>query len=91
MALSSNQPASSPGRFGTTPNTIEDIEYVRNNLAVKQEWKPDVGKVVLYEVKEEAKILILKGLIGPQVDLTTNTYLNGGADQVQIVIDREKI
>ncbi|WP_010050377.1 hypothetical protein [Carnobacterium maltaromaticum] len=90
MALSSNQPASSPGRFGTTPNTIEDIEYVRNNLAVKQEWKPDVGKVVLYEVKEGAEIPILKGPVGPQVDLTTNTYLNGGADQVQILFDREK-
>jgi hypothetical protein len=88
MAISKGQKPTNPGRFATTTGTIEDINYVRDNLAVKVEWKPDVDRVVTYKVKEGVSLPALQGPVGPQIDLTVNQYLKGGADQINILLDR---
>ena len=88
MALSKGQNPQTPGRFGTDANTIEDINYVRDNLAVKNEWKPTLDKVVQYRVKDGMSIPALEGPVGPQIDLGVNKYLDGGANQVNLLVDR---
>ena len=88
IALANGQPAQSPGRFATTPNTIKDVDYVRTELAVKPEWKPSIDRVAVYEVKDGVNIQGLKGPVGPQIVLQNDLYLPGGADQVQILLDR---
>jgi hypothetical protein len=88
MALDSSQPITSPGRFATT-NNISDINFVRENLAVKANWKTDPTVVVTYRVKDGVEIPALTGPVGPQVDMGANRYLPGGADQTQILLGRE--
>lgn len=86
MVLSKTQPVTSPGNFATFDN-IPNIEYVRNNLTVKVDWKPDCSKVVTYRVKEGMEISVIKGPVGPQIDLTVDKYLSGGGSQIQFFID----
>ncbi|WP_317233296.1 RHS repeat domain-containing protein [Serratia fonticola] len=83
MALSSDQSILSPGGFGTFDD-ISNVSYVRNQLAVKDEWKPDVGKVSTYEVVKP--INILEGPVGPQID--GKKYLPGGGTQLQMILSR---
>jgi hypothetical protein len=63
MAIS-GQPATRPGGF--TFDDIPNASYVRNELAVKMEWKPDIDRVITYEVKKPLPVKI--GAVGPQVD-----------------------
>lgn len=88
MALDSSQPITSPGNFATTENAIKDVDFVRNNLAVKSDWKADCSKVVTYRVKEGVEIPILEGPVGPQIDINANKYLPGGGYQMQMLLDR---
>ncbi|WP_029013147.1 RHS repeat-associated core domain-containing protein [Niveispirillum irakense] len=81
MALSPTQPSTRPGAFGS-PDNIPNVAYVRNELAVKEGWKPSVDRVVTYEVTND--LPILKGSVGPQIDKGTNTYLPGGGNQYQL-------
>lgn len=83
MVLSSDQIILSPGGFGTFDD-ISNVSYVRNQLAVKDEWKPDVGKVTTYEVVKP--INILEGPVGPQID--GKKYLPGGGTQLQMILSR---
>ncbi|MBC1833131.1 ribonuclease YeeF family protein [Listeria seeligeri] len=61
MALSVGQGPEYPGRFGTPTGTIRDVDYVRDNLAVKNDWKPSIDKVVTYRVKDGVKLPVLEG------------------------------
>lgn len=88
MALSVGQAPQFPGRFGTDSNSIKSVDYVRDVLAVKQGWKPSIDKVVTYKVKDGVTLPVLKGPVGSQVDLGVNKYLSGGANQIQISINR---
>ncbi|MBP2198253.1 hypothetical protein [Pantoea cypripedii] len=63
MAVSLGQPATRPGGFATF-DEIPDVFYVRNNLAVKNEWKPDIDRVITYEVKKPLPVKI--GAVGPK-------------------------
>ncbi|GGD19910.1 hypothetical protein GCM10011513_16730 [Franconibacter daqui] len=83
MAVSPGQPATRPGGFATFDD-ITDVSYVRNELAVKQEWKPDIDRVITYEVTEPLPVKI--GMVGPQVDKGTSTYLPGGGSQVEMAV-----
>ncbi|EGO2826341.1 hypothetical protein HRG49_01540 [Enterococcus faecalis] len=49
MALSVGQGTEYQGRFGILTDTISDVEYVTDNLAVKYEWKPSIDKMVTYQ------------------------------------------
>lgn len=90
MALSTMQKPTSPGGFATSSGSIENIDYVRNNLAVKVGWKEDVGKVVQYRVKDGMELPALEGTVGPQIDLKVDQYLPGGGKQFQFVLPEGK-
>ncbi|GAB5082282.1 hypothetical protein Osc1_14550 [Hominimerdicola sp. 21CYCFAH17_S] len=85
IVLDSNQPITKPGRFATT-NEIKCIKDVRNNLAVKVDWKQDPKVVVSYVVNEGAQIPVLKGLVGPQLDLNANCFYPGGYNQLNLLL-----
>lgn len=91
MAPRSKQLDTWPGNFATDINTISDRQYVRDRLAVKYNWKPDVDRVVQYRVKEGSEIPANVGPIGPQIDLEINRYLPGGPNQIEMLMGREKM
>ncbi|MDD2402837.1 MAG: hypothetical protein PHD60_11675 [Clostridia bacterium] len=86
MAMAENQ--TRPGGWGTL-DRIFDVDYVRNNLAVTPEFKPDVSKVQQYLVPEGTRIQI--GKVGAQT--YNGKKYPGGGSQIQILnySDREKL
>jgi hypothetical protein len=48
------------------------------------EWKPDIDRVVTYEVKKPLPVKI--GAVDPLVDKGANVYLPGGASQVEMAV-----
>lgn len=78
MAMSPGQRA--PGGFGTL-DYIPDVDFVRNDLAIRPDWKPTVSHVQTYEVPPGVQVQI--GSVGPQ-SLNGVTY-PGGASQVEIL------
>src|SRR5436853_2818371 len=65
MAIGGAQTPDQPGSFGTF-DQIVSVDDVREDLAVRSDWKPKVDRVVTYEVVRELPVRI--GPIGPQVD-----------------------
>jgi len=88
MAVSVGQKPETPGRFGTDVNSITDVDFVRNDLAVITDWKSDIDRVVQYSVREDVTLPVRQGPIGPQIDLSANRFLPGGANQVEIMLPR---
>ncbi|WP_338787955.1 ribonuclease YeeF family protein [Metabacillus sp. FJAT-53654] len=86
MVLDNAQPLNKPGSFGTF-DKITGVEYAKNNLAIKSNWKEDFGKVVTYRVKTGVELQVLEGPVGPQIDIAANKYLPGGGTQIQILLD----
>jgi len=86
MVLDNAQPIHKPGSFGTF-DKITGIEYAKENLAIKSNWKEDFGKVVTYRVKQGVELPVLEGPVGPQIDLNADKYLPGGGTQIQIMLD----
>lgn len=73
-----------PGRFGT-PDSINSPEYGRQELAIKEGWKPTLDQVVTYRVRKPFSVLY--GPVGPQIELLPNgeyRYLRGGGNQIQM-------
>ena len=83
MAISPGQIEERPGGFGTFDN-IKDVDYVRNQLAVKADWKPEIDRVVTYEVVDD--LPVISGEVGPQIDEPLGKYLSGGGHQVQMLV-----
>ena len=83
MVLGPEQPAECPGAFGTF-DRIRDIEFVRAELAVKLAWKPDIDRVVTYEIRYP--LLVDVGVVGSQIDDRDDRYLPGGASQLQMLV-----
>ncbi|MFS1514342.1 RHS repeat-associated core domain-containing protein [Chengkuizengella sp. SCS-71B] len=78
MAMAPNQ--TRPGGWGTLDDIL-DVNYVRNNLAVTPEFKPEVSKVQQYLVPEGTRIQV--GEVGPQI--YNDERYPGGGNQVQIL------
>lgn len=74
MAIGGAQTEDQPGSFGTF-DRIRSVSDVREDLAVRSDWKPRVDRVVTYEVVRELPVRI--GPIGPQVDPGLCTLLPG--------------
>lgn len=72
MAFAPGQ--TNPGGWGTFDD-IPDVNYVRNNLAVTPEFKPEVGYVQRYLIPEGTPIQI--GTVGSQ-KYNNVTYQGGG-------------
>ncbi|MFH0373671.1 hypothetical protein [Streptococcus sp. A22] len=89
MALSPGQEDFQPGGFATDVGTITDVNYVRNKLAVKVDWKGDIDRVVVYKVKDGLELPVQVGPVGPQIDLKVDKYLPGGAGQKEFLLPRE--
>jgi hypothetical protein len=82
MALDSKNQVSdiNPGAFGLKEN-IPDVNFVRNDLAVKYEWKSNIDIVALYEAIKPLDVN--PGPIGPQIDLQLNRFLPGNSNLTQ--------
>ena len=78
MAMAPGQ--KNPGGWGTFDN-IPDVDYVRNNLAVTPEFKPEVSEVQRFLIPEGIQIQV--GVVGPQK--YNNIVYPGGGNQVQIL------
>jgi len=83
MALGKGQPETSPGGFGTFDN-IESVRDVRIHLAVEYAWKPEIDRVVTYEVTKPLAVKI--GPIGPQADPHGCAWLPGRWSQLQMMV-----
>ena len=62
---------------------IPDIDFVRNNLAVKLGWKNDPSVVKVIEVKPGVSLKVEYGPVGPQIDLANNIYHPGDMSVTQ--------
>ena len=83
MAMAPGQPNDQPGGFGTF-DLIDDVDDVREYLAVLVDWKPAVDRVVTYEVV--AAIDVKTGPVGPQVDPKRCALLPGRWSQFQMLV-----
>jgi hypothetical protein len=81
MALAPGQPPDRPGAFGTF-DRIPNMRFVRIALAVKTAWKPQVDRVVTFEVADPLPADV--GMVGPQIDGDAGVYLPGGASQLEM-------
>ena len=85
MAIGGTQTPDQPGSFGTF-DRIGSVEDVREDLAVRSDWKPVVDRVVTYEVVRDLPVLI--GPIGPQVDPGSCALLPGRWSQFQARVEK---
>ncbi|HYD38502.1 MAG TPA: hypothetical protein VEA60_12870 [Allosphingosinicella sp.] len=85
MAIGGGQTPDQPGSFGTF-DRITSVEEVREDLAVRTDWKPEVGQVVTYEVVRELPVRI--GPIGPQIDPKLCLLLPGRWSQFQALVEK---
>lgn len=85
MAIGGAQTPDQPGSFGTF-DRIGSVEDVREDLAVRTDWKPQVDRVVTYEVVRELPVKI--GPIGPQVDPKLCVLLPGRWSQFQALVEK---
>lgn len=76
MVLDSKQKTSQPGGFALKED-VPSVEFARNDMAIKSNWKDDCGKVAKYRVKPGVELNPPSGPIGPQVDLVADKYLTG--------------
>lgn len=83
MAVSPGQPSTRPGGFATF-DEIPNKPFVRNELGVKNAWKPDIDRVITYEVVKPLPVKI--GTVGPQIDKDAGAYLEGGKSQVEMLV-----
>ncbi len=83
MAYGPGQELAFIGGFGTTDN-ITNKSYVRNELAVKEEWKEDLDRVVRFSVTKPLPVLM--GPVGPQIDTKQGKYLKGGGSQIAMQV-----
>lgn len=87
MAIGGEQSAERPGSFGTFDN-IDEVEDVRSGLAVRVEWKPEVDRVVTYEVTQAVPVRV--GPVGPQVDGRSCRLLLGRWSQLQMLVPADR-
>jgi hypothetical protein len=85
MAIGGAQTPDQPGSFGTF-DRIGSVADVREDLAVRSDWKPKVDRVVTYEVVRELPVLI--GPIGPQVDPGLCALLPGRWSQFEARVEK---
>lgn len=85
MAIGGGQNPDQPGSFGTF-DRIDSVADVREDLAVRTDWKPTVDRVVTYEVVRELPVRI--GPIGPQVDPKLCALLPGRWSQFQALVEK---
>ncbi|MGP1434827.1 MAG: hypothetical protein ACTTKP_11175, partial [Catonella sp.] len=76
MAVQNDAPNNMIGGFGVKEKIIS-TQFVRENLAVKSDWKKTCNVIREFEVNDGISLNVLEGPVGPQVDLTIDSYLPG--------------
>ncbi|MFA9379379.1 MAG: hypothetical protein ACERKZ_21935, partial [Lachnotalea sp.] len=82
MVLNADAELDELGGWGLVEE-VPNINFVNENMAVKSTWKTNLGKVVQCEVNDGVTLEVLKGPIGPQVDLAADKYLTGDLSLTQ--------
>lgn len=85
MAIARGQSPDTPGNWGTF-DRIGSVEDVREDLAVRRAWKPDVDRVVTYEVVRDLPVRI--GPVGPQIDPGRCALLPGRWSQFEALVEK---
>lgn len=70
------------GGFGLVEE-VPDASFVRNNLAIKVEWKKSPFVQTTFEVREGVELHVLKGPIGPQIDIPAGKVYPGDMNLTQ--------
>jgi len=83
MVLDKKQRVTQPGGFGIL-DEVPSVEFARNDMAIKLDWKKDCRKVVQYRVKPGVELKVPSGPIGPQIDLKADRYLPGNTSLTQL-------
>lgn len=81
MVVSPGQ--TNPGGFGTF-DPVPNQQFVRDQLAVRTDWKPDVSLLQRYRISDGDPILVQESIIGPQMDPKLGP-LPGGGTQIEIM------
>ncbi|MEU6902762.1 putative T7SS-secreted protein [Streptomyces virginiae] len=81
MVISQGQ--TRPGGFGTFDD-VPNQQYVRDQLAVRTDWKEDVSLLQRYRISDGDPILVQESIIGPQMDPKLG-HLPGGGTQIEIM------
>lgn len=76
MAVENNAPENIIGGFGVKER-IPSTDFVRNNLAVKYDWKTSCNVIREFEVNNGIELIVNAGPVGPQIDLGVDLYLLG--------------
>ena len=84
MAIGGGQTPEQPGAFGTFDH-LDELDDVRDGLAVRTEWKPSVDRFVTYEVTRPLPVFV--GPVGPQVDPRSCRLLPGRWSQLQLLAE----
>ena len=77
------QKVSQPGGFAIVED-VPNVEFARNDMAIKLDWKDDCGKIAKYRIKSGIELNVPSGPIGPQIDLTADKYLTGNTGLTQL-------
>ncbi|MER6197836.1 hypothetical protein ABT234_10795 [Streptomyces sp. NPDC001586] len=81
MVVSAGQPG--PGGLGTFDD-VPNQQFVRDQLAVRTDWKGDDLLLQRYRISEGDPILVQESIIGPQMDPKLGR-LPGGGTQIEIM------
>ena len=76
MAVENNAPENVIGGFGVKER-IDSTDFVRNNLAVKYDWKTSCNVIREFEVNSGIELNVNAGPVGSQIDLGADLYLPG--------------
>lgn len=82
MVLDEQQSVREPGGFALKED-IPNVDFARNDMAIKGSWKTDCGKVATYRIRPGVELNVRQGPIGPQIDLEANKYLPGNSNLTQ--------
>lgn len=82
MAVENNAPENVIGGFGVKER-IDSTDFVRNNLAVKYDWKTSCNVIREFEVNSGIELNVNAGPVGPQIDLGADLYLPGDTTMTQ--------
>ncbi len=88
MALGRLQSSAAPGGCGTFDH-IDELSDVRHGLAIREEWKSDVARVVSYQVVKPLSARV--GPVGPQLDPASCQLLMGRFSQIELIVPRHEI
>ena len=82
MAVENDAPENLIGGFGVKER-IESTDFVRNNLAVKYDWKTSCNVIREFEINSGVELKVNAGPVGPQIDLGADIYLPGSTTITQ--------